>query len=88
MSRDAVQAVVDRFADELGRSVVVNDPEVRMLFASRHFGDEDPVVMTEKDAVKCKRFAKANHWVLPVSASLDPAFQRWLLEKLSGSKAA
>lgn len=43
MSRDSVQAVVDRFADELGRSVVVNDPEVRMLFASRHFGDEDPV---------------------------------------------
>jgi len=45
-------------------------------------------VMTEKDAVKCKRFARANHWVFPVSASLDPAFERWLLEKLSGSKAA
>ena len=52
------------------------------------FGDETPVVMTEKDAVKCKRFAKSNHWVFPVSASLDPAFERWLLEKLSGSKAA
>ena len=52
------------------------------------FGDGDPVVMTEKDAVKCKRFARANHWVFPVSASLDPAFERWLLEKLSGSKAA
>jgi tetraacyldisaccharide 4'-kinase len=52
------------------------------------FGDAAPVVMTEKDAVKCKRFAKANHWVFPVSASLDPAFERWLLEKLSGSKAA
>jgi tetraacyldisaccharide 4'-kinase len=52
------------------------------------FGDTAPVVMTEKDAVKCKRFAKTNHWVFPVSASLDPAFERWLLEKLSGSKAA
>ena len=52
------------------------------------FGDAAPVVMTEKDAVKCKRFAKASHWVFPVRASLDPAFQRWLLEKLSGSKAA
>ncbi|WP_072805731.1 PucR family transcriptional regulator [Rhodococcoides yunnanense] len=53
MSRDAIQAVVDRFADELGRSVVVNDPEVRMLFASRHFGDEDPVrirAMLNRDA--------------------------------------
>ena len=52
------------------------------------FGDGDPVVMTEKDAVKCKRFAKANHWVFAVSATLDSAFERWLLEKLSGSKAA
>ena len=52
------------------------------------FGDDAPVVMTEKDAVKCRRLAKPNHWVFPVSASLDPAFERWLLEKLSGSKAA
>jgi len=56
--------------------------------AELEFGDTAPVVMTEKDAVKCKRFAKAHHWVFPVSASLDPAFERWLLEKLSGSKAA
>ena len=52
------------------------------------FGDADPVVMTEKDAVKCKRFAQAHFWVFPVSAALDPAFQRWLLEKLGGPKAA
>ena len=52
------------------------------------FGDQAPVVMTEKDAVKCKRLAKPNHWVFPVNASLDSAFERWLLEKLSGSKAA
>ncbi|MFY9317117.1 MAG: tetraacyldisaccharide 4'-kinase [Burkholderiales bacterium] len=52
------------------------------------FGDKDPVVMTEKDAVKCKRFAQAHFWVFPVRAALDPAFQRWLLEKLGGSKAA
>ncbi len=52
------------------------------------FGDEAPVVMTEKDAVKCRHLAKPNHWVFPVRASLDPAFERWLLEKLSGSEAA
>jgi len=56
--------------------------------ADLDFGDEAPVVMTEKDAVKCKRFVKAHHWVFPVSASLDPAFGRWLLEKLGGPKAA
>jgi tetraacyldisaccharide 4'-kinase len=53
------------------------------------FGDGDPVVMTEKDAVKCKPFVQANFWVFPVSASLDPAFERGLLERLvDGSKAA
>jgi tetraacyldisaccharide 4'-kinase len=52
------------------------------------FGDSDPVVMTEKDAVKCKPFAQAHFWVFPVSAALDPAFERRLMEKLGGSKAA
>jgi tetraacyldisaccharide 4'-kinase len=55
------------------------------------FGDEAPVLMTEKDAVKLRRYARANWWVLPVSAKLDPAFADWLLGKLHGwrrSKAA
>ncbi|MEO8145832.1 MAG: tetraacyldisaccharide 4'-kinase [Betaproteobacteria bacterium] len=56
--------------------------------ADLDFGDEAPVVMTEKDAVKCRRLARPNHWVFPVNAVLDPGFERWLLEKLSGSKAA
>jgi tetraacyldisaccharide 4'-kinase len=56
--------------------------------ADLEFGDDAPVVMTEKDAVKCKSIAQAKHWVFPVNASLDPAFGRWLLEKLGGSKAA
>jgi sugar diacid utilization regulator len=38
-----LQALVDDLADELGRSVVINDPVVRMLCTSRHFGDEDEV---------------------------------------------
>jgi len=38
-----VQHLLDRLADELGRSVVINDPAVVLLYASRHFGDEDPV---------------------------------------------
>ena len=50
------------------------------------FGDEDPVLMTEKDAVKCKRFAKPNHWVLPVCAAPEPAFGDWLTRELRKSK--
>jgi tetraacyldisaccharide 4'-kinase len=54
------------------------------------FGDEADVLMTEKDAVKLRRYARANWWVLPVSATLDPAFGDWLLGKLHArrSKAA
>jgi len=46
------------------------------------FGDDAPVLMTEKDAVKCKRFAKPRHWVLPVRAVPDPAFDSWLQRRL------
>ena len=46
------------------------------------FGDGAPVLMTEKDAVKCKRFARPQHWVLPVRAVPDPAFDDWLLRRL------
>jgi tetraacyldisaccharide 4'-kinase len=41
-----------------------------------------PVVMTEKDAVKCAAFAEADHWSLPVEAILDPYFESHLLAKL------
>jgi tetraacyldisaccharide 4'-kinase len=46
------------------------------------FGDAAPVLMTEKDAVKCKRFAKPQHWILPVRAVPDPAFDAWLQRRL------
>jgi tetraacyldisaccharide 4'-kinase len=55
------------------------------------FGDEAPVMLTEKDAVKLRSVARPNWWVLPVSAKLDPAFGAWLLGKLDEwrrSKAA
>ncbi len=38
-----LQAFVDELAERLGRSVAVDDPLVRMVCTSRHFGDEDPV---------------------------------------------
>lgn len=50
--------------------------------ADLEFGDDAPVLMTEKDAVKCKRFAKPQHWILPVRAAPDPAFDTWLQRRL------
>lgn len=38
------------------------------------FGDEMPVLMTDKDAVKCRRFAQPHWWSLPVRAVLPEPF--------------
>jgi tetraacyldisaccharide 4'-kinase len=39
------------------------------------FGDDLPVVMTEKDAVKCERFAGPDYWYVPITAALGSAFE-------------
>ena len=38
------------------------------------FDDDLPLLMTEKDAVKCRAFAGAQHWYVPVHAELPAAF--------------
>lgn len=43
----------------------------------------DIVLMTEKDAVKCKSFAKPNYWVLPVSAVIEDGLMAIVLNKLN-----
>jgi tetraacyldisaccharide 4'-kinase len=46
------------------------------------FGDNKPVLMTEKDAVKCTGFAGLQHWYLPVRAVPEAAFSEQLLNLL------
>jgi tetraacyldisaccharide 4'-kinase len=50
-------------------------------FAARElrFGDALRVVMTEKDAVRCRAFADERMWCLPVTASLPDADAQRLL---------
>ncbi len=53
------------------------------------FGDGCPVLMTEKDAVKCARFAGREHWYVPVRAELDESFALRLgnlLARVSGGR--
>ena len=38
------------------------------------FGDGLPVLMTEKDAVKCRTFANEHAWTVPVTAELPASF--------------
>ena len=38
------------------------------------YGDDAPVLMTQKDAIKCAAFARSNFWQVPVRAELAPEF--------------
>jgi tetraacyldisaccharide 4'-kinase len=44
------------------------------------FGDDRPVLMTEKDAVKCAASADRRHWYVPVEAGFDAADSASLLD--------
>lgn len=46
------------------------------------FGDEAPVVMTAKDAVKCRGFADARCWALDVEARPSAGFIEWFATQL------
>ena len=52
------------------------------------FDDQKPVLMTEKDAVKCEDFATDQHWYLPIKAEPQQQFTDKLLtlikEKIRG----
>ena len=46
------------------------------------FADDSPVLMTEKDAVKCEHFADERHWYVPVEAVLSSELESKLLTVL------
>jgi tetraacyldisaccharide 4'-kinase len=50
--------------------------------ADLEFGSADAVIMTEKDAIKCRRFARENHWMLAVDARIDPQLGQLILNRL------
>jgi tetraacyldisaccharide 4'-kinase len=48
------------------------------------FGDDLPIVMTEKDAVKCEHFELPGCWYVPVTAELPDVLRRRLSTVFSG----
>ncbi|MCG6657835.1 tetraacyldisaccharide 4'-kinase [Halomonas campisalis] len=52
------------------------------------FGDQRPVVMTAKDAEKCRDVAPANGWVLEVEAEPAPGFAAWLSGRVEALRRA
>lgn len=90
---DLVRAVAgignpQRFFDDLrARQIhVVDHPfpdHHRFTAVDLDFKDELPVLMTEKDAVKCRPWAKDWYWYVPVTAQVDDRLEQQLLNRLS-----
>ena len=47
------------------------------------FGDDVPILMTEKDAVKCQSFATKNMWFIPIEATMSGKLNHKIIQKLS-----
>ncbi len=81
-----------RFFDQLQAQGLL---PIRHVFPDHHpfkaddlaFGDDLPVLMTEKDAVKCALFAQAHHWVVPVRAALPNEFFDAIASRLNELRA-
>ena len=56
--------------------------------ADLEFADCDFVLMTEKDAVKCRHFGRRDLIAVRVEAELDPALAELILERIHGLAAA
>ena len=74
--------------NELGLQPDTRDFEDHHPFtaADIRFDDDFPVLMTAKDAVKCRDFAGENSWSVPLELNLGPDFRQWLLETLKRKK--
>jgi tetraacyldisaccharide 4'-kinase len=81
----------ERFFDTLRSHDIAVVPHA---FADHHryvaedlrFGSDLPVLMTEKDAVKCLAFASGRHFSVPVRAELPEAFWVALLDRVAALK--
>lgn len=51
-----------------------------------NFNDGRPILMTEKDAVKCQQFATNNTWYIPIEATISGKLDQHILQKLAGIK--
>lgn len=56
--------------------------------ADLRFDNCDAILMTEKDAVKCRAFASDGCYMLRVAAEADPALADFLLEAIHGRQTA
>ncbi len=75
-----------RLLKKQGLSIIEHVFPDHHLFKSSdiHFDDDLAIVMTEKDAVKCVKFAGKNHWYLPIDVEMSNTFVHRLSILLKG----
>lgn len=96
MAGHAVHAVAgigrpERFFDQLEAFGI---HPIRHPFPDHHvfvpedlsFGDAVPILMTSKDAVKCRAFAPGDAWEFPVEAQIGSGAAERILEKLKNGR--
>lgn len=71
---------------QLGKLVPFADHYAFKADDFTQFGTQLPLLMTEKDAVKCLSFALPNWWYLPIDAQLPESFKKQLLQKIKELK--
>jgi len=82
----------ERFFNQLTRAglVIIRHPFADhrdFIESDLNFDDDLPVLMTEKDAVKCRKFTTHNHWFVPIEATIGEAFDNKLLKRIHRYKA-
>jgi len=78
-----------RTLEALGLAVIAHPFADHHAFrpADLAFGDGLPVIMTEKDAVKCRGFNDPRLWTLPVVAELPPGTLDAMLDRALGDRS-
>ncbi len=71
---------------EIDKAIAFADHHAFSKDDFKQFDNDIPLLMTEKDAVKCTTFAQPNWWYLPISAQLPASFEKQLLEKIKEIK--
>ena len=74
-----------RFFDHLrglGLTIIEHAFPDHHVYQARELQFGGAILMTEKDAVKCKRWSLTNCWVLAVDAEIDAALEHAVLDKL------
>jgi len=94
---DEVYPVLQKYPDRFFGLLIAHGFAGRTrAFADHHrysrddvaFAGAPAILMTQKDAVKCRAFADARMWMLPIRAHVDPALVDLVVEKLDGSQVA